>query len=194
MGRRMAKETPFSCSCGALHGHITAAGIQSGTHVVCFCHDCRAAQLYFGQPDPLPGPVDILQMSPEEIQIDDGAEHLALMQLSPKGMLRWYADCCKAPLATTSRTPKFPFAGFIVKRISDPSGLGPITTQGFVPQPGGKQSHEKLRYAAAGLATRLVKSWVSGSWKNTPFFDPETQKPVATATILSKSERAALYV
>jgi len=161
--------------------------------VACFCHDCRAAQLYFGQPDPLPGPVDILQMSPEEVRIDGGKEHLALMQLSPKGMLRWYASCCNAPLATTSRTPKFPFAGFDVKRMADPGRLGPVTTRGFAPQPNGKQSHEKLRYAATGLATRLVKSWLSGSWKHTPFFDPETRKTVVTPKILSKAERAALY-
>ncbi|WP_170572500.1 DUF6151 family protein [Ruegeria atlantica] len=193
MSRRAAKETPFSCNCGSFHGHITAAGVHSGTHVGCFCNDCRAAQLYFGQPDPAPGPVDILQMSPEEIRIEGGAEHLALMQLSPKGMLRWYAGCCNAPLATTARTAKVPFAGFIVKRIADPSGLGPITTRGFVPQTGGKQSHEKLRYAAIGMLKRLTKSWLSGSWKETPFFDANSGAPVATPKILSKAERAQLY-
>ncbi|WP_425080400.1 DUF6151 family protein [Ruegeria arenilitoris] len=183
----------FSCECGTLHGLITAEGVHSGTHVGCFCRDCRAAQLYFGQPDPAPGPVNILQMSPEEICFEGGSEKLALMQLSPKGMLRWYSSCCNAPLATTARTAKFPFAGFDVKRISDPSGLGPITTRGFVPQPNGKQSHEKLRYAAVGMLTRLSKSWLSGSWRNTPFFDLGDGKPVVAPTILSKTERAKFY-
>ncbi|WP_235216134.1 DUF6151 family protein [Ruegeria halocynthiae] len=158
-----------------------------------FCHDCRAAQLYFGQPDPAPGPVDVLQTNPEEIKFDSGAEHLALMRLSPKGALRWYASCCNTPLATTSRTPKFPFAGFIVNRIPDPSGLGPITTRGFVPRPNGKQSHEKLGPAIIGLLTRVAKSRLSGSWKDTPFFNPDTGKPVAEPIIPSKAERAALY-
>ncbi len=193
MGRRTAQDTPFSCNCGTLHGHITAAGVHSGTHVSCFCNDCRAAQLYFRQPDPAPGPVDILQMSPEEIRFDGGVEQLALMQLSPKGMLRWYAKCCNAPLATTPRTAKVPFAGFIVRRIADPSQLGPITTRGFIPQPDGKQSHEKVRYAAVGLLKRLMKSWLSGSWKKTPFFDASSGDPVAIPTILSKAERAAFY-
>ncbi|WP_254429488.1 DUF6151 family protein [Ruegeria atlantica] len=184
---------PFSCKCGTLHGHITAEGVHSGTHVGCFCRDCRAAQLYFGQPDPAPGPVNILQMSPEEICFEGGSEKLALMQLSPKGMLRWYSSCCNAPLATTARTAKFPFAGFDVKRIADPSGLGPITTRGFVPQPNGKQSHEKLRYAAVGMLTRLSKSWLSGRWRNTPFFDLGDGKPVVAPTILSKTERAKFY-
>lgn len=193
MGRKSAQETAFSCTCGTLHGRITANGVRSGTHVGCFCHDCRAAQLYFGQPDPAPGPVDVLQMSPEEIKIDGGQENLALMQLSPKGMLRWYARCCNAPLATTSRTAKIPFAGFDVKRVSDPEALGPVTTLGFVPQPGGKQTHKKLRYAAIGMLSRLSRSWLSGSWKNTPFFDASTGSLVTTPTILSKAERAKFY-
>ncbi len=188
-----AKDLSFSCDCGALTGHITQQGVKSGTHVVCFCHDCRAAQLYFNQPDPAPGPIEILQMAPEEIVIDTGAEHLAAMQLSPKGMLRWYAKCCSAPLATTPLTPKFPFAGFIVKRIPDASSLGPVTTRGFVPGSNGKQSHEKVRYAAFGLLKRVLKSRLSGSWKQTPFFKSETGAPVAQPTILTKEERAAFY-
>ncbi|MCG7519020.1 DUF6151 family protein [Ruegeria sp. Ofav3-42] len=193
MSRKTATETPFSCSCGSLRGRITAAGVKHGTHTACYCHDCRAAQLYFGQPDPAPEPIEILQTLPEDIIFDSGAEHLALMQLSPNGMLRWYAGCCNAPLGTTTRTPKFPFVGFIVKRIPDPSGLGPITTRGFVPKGNGKQSHEKIGSAIYGLLTRVAKSRLSGSWKNTPFFDPGTAEPVAKPVILSKAERAALY-
>lgn len=193
MPGKVAQDMPFSCTCGELHGHISASGVASGTHVGCFCHDCRAAQLYFGLPDPAPGPVDILQMSPEEIRIEHGAEHLALMQLSPKGMFRWFASCCNAPLATSPRTAKFPFAGFDVKRIADPGALGPITTRGFAPQPNGKQSHEKLRFAAMGLASRCLKSWMLGSWRKTPFFNPETGAPVVAPIILSKAERAKLY-
>ncbi|GAA6158434.1 hypothetical protein NBRC116589_06080 [Ruegeria sp. HU-ET01832] len=193
MRKAKAVDTAFACSCGCLRGHITAAGIRCSTHVVCYCNDCRAAQLYFNQPDPAPGPVEVLQMLPEEVRIETGAEHLALMQLSPKGMLRWYASCCDAPLATTSRTAKFPFAGFIVARMLDTSALGPITTRGFVPKPGGKQEHEKLGYAAFGLVSRVLKSLLTGSWKHTPFFDIGTGDPIRTPVILTKAERSALY-
>ncbi|EEE38319.1 hypothetical protein RKLH11_2161 [Rhodobacteraceae bacterium KLH11] len=193
MSRKAAKDISFSCDCGSLSGHITRNGVRSGTHVVCFCRDCRAAQLYFEQPDPAPGPVDIFQMAPEAIKIDTGGEHLAAMQLSPKGTLRWYAKCCNAPLATTMSTPKFPFAGFIVKRLAEPDALGPVTTRGFVPGPDGKHSHEKLRFAAVGLLRRILKSRLSGSWKKTPFFVPETGAPVAIPTVLTKEQRAAFY-
>ncbi len=191
----MASESDlaFSCACGTLTGRITSDGARLGTHAECFCHDCRAAQLYFGQPDPAPGPVEVFQIAPDEVTIDSGADHLAAMSLSPKGMLRWYAKCCNAPLATTPRTARFPFAGFIALRIADRARLGPISTRGFVPRPNGEQKHENLAPAAIGLLRRVIKSRLSGGWKNTPFFDPESFEPVVTPAVISKEERAALY-
>lgn len=193
MGGADQTDLAFSCTCGTLTGRISAGGARLGTHAVCFCQDCRAAQLYFGQPDPAPGPVEVFQVSPDEAVLETGAEQLAVMTLSPKGMLRWYAKCCNAPLATTPRTAKFPFAGFIARRFGDPDRLGPITTRGFIPQPNGKQKHENLAPAVIGLLRRAVKSRLSGRWKHTPFFDPQTHEPVVTPTLISKDERAALY-
>ncbi len=193
MGRTSASDLTFSCTCGQLRGHITAAGVATGTHAECFCHDCRAAQLYLGQPDPAPGPVEILQTTPEDVIFDSGTEHLAAMQLSPRGMLRWYAKCCNAPLATTTRTPKFPFAGVDVKRLADPDALGPVMVRGSVPGTDGKQSHEGLRYAVLRLLSRVVKSRVSGRWKATPFFAADSGSPVVPPVVLTKEQRAAFY-
>ncbi|WP_171236787.1 DUF6151 family protein [Ruegeria sp. HKCCA6837] len=184
----------FSCRCGSLQGRVSARGVRQGTHVECFCRDCRAAQLYFKQPDPAPGAVDILQMAPEEIEITAGGQFIAAMKLSPNGMLRWYANCCNTPLATTPPSASLPFAGFLVRRITDDTSiLGPVTTRGFVPRPNGKQKHEKIRFAAFGLIRRVAISRLSGRWKNTPFFDKKTSEPVATPVVISKDERAALY-
>lgn len=184
----------FSCQCGALQGRISPRGVRQGTHVECFCHDCRAAQLYFKQPDPAPGPVEIFQIAPDEIETSTGKQYLAAMQLSPKGMLRWYASCCNAPLAATPKSAKFPFAGVIVGRVAGgASALGPVTTRGFVPQPDGKQKHENPGPAVFGLLRRAAGSRLSGRWKNTPFFDRKTGKPVVTPTVISKTERATLY-
>lgn len=193
MGGHDHRDLTFSCTCGQMQGRILSRGVQLGTHAVCFCHDCRAAQLYFGQPDPAPGPVEVLQITPDAIKLDSGQAHLAVMQLSPKGMLRWYADCCNAPLATSARTPKFPFAGFIVNRIADTSTLGPVTTRGFVTQPDGRQKHENLRFAVFGLLRRVIRSRVTGRWKTTPFFDHASGAPVSKPIVLTKDQRAALY-
>ncbi|WP_170475854.1 DUF6151 family protein [Ruegeria arenilitoris] len=193
MSRSSACDVAFSCSCGTMRGHITAQGVASGTHAECFCHDCRAAQLYFGQPDPAPGPVEVLQTTPEDVIFDTGSEQLALMKLSHNGMLRWYAKCCNAPLATTARTPKFPFVGFIVKRIANSDALGPVLTRGFVPGPEGKQSHKGLHHAVLRLVTRVVRSRLTGRWKKTPFFDVESNIPVVMPIVLSQEQRVGLY-
>ena len=92
------------------------------------------------------------------------------------------------------KTAKLPFAGVIVGRVAGgASALGPVTTRGFVPQPNGKQKHENPGPAIFGLLRRAVGSRLSGRWKNTPFFDRETGKPVVTPTVISKTERATLY-
>ncbi|KUJ85605.1 hypothetical protein AVO45_01020 [Ruegeria marisrubri] len=183
----------FSCDCGQLSGYITERGVRTGTHVCCFCPDCRAAELYFGQPDPAPDPVDIFQLSPDAIVIEKGKENLALMRLGPNGVFRWYASCCNAPIANTLKTPKLPFAGIIAKRIADPEPLGPIVTKANIQDGNGKSHHEHVGRAVVGVLKRGLAARLSGRWRQNPFFDPETGAPVAQATIPTKDERAALY-
>lgn len=183
----------FSCRCGALKGHVTADGLKTGSHVECYCPDCRAGELYFNQPDPAPGPVDIFQLSPDSVVIDRGAEKLAAIRLSPKGMFRWYANCCDTPLCTTLKSAKTPFAGMNTARFDDPGRLGAVVSKGFVPAPDGSRKHESAYRAAWPLIKRMAIARLSGRWKVTPFFDADTGAPVATPRVIDKSERAALY-
>ncbi len=39
----------------------------------------------------------------------------------------------------------------------------------------------------------MIASRLSGRWKETPFFDAVTGRPVAEPELISKSRRAALY-
>jgi Family of unknown function (DUF6151) len=183
----------FSCGCGALKGHVTAEGVRSGSHVLCYCPDCRAGELCFQQPDPAPGPVDIFQLSPDTVVIDQGAEHLAAIRLSPNGMFRWYAKCCDTPLCTTMKSAKTPFAGMSVDRFDDPDRLGPVVSKGFVPAPDGSRKHETAYRAAWPLIKRMAVARLSGRWKQTPFFDAKTNAPVVEPRVIDKSERAPLY-
>ena len=192
-GADPSQSLDFSCACGGLKGHLTPKGLKQGTHVTCFCPDCRANELYHHQPDPAPNPVDLFQMAAPEIVITQGAEHLALMRLSPKGLMRWYASCCGTPMFNTMATPALGFAAIRGDRVSDPARLGPVRGRGFVPQPGGgKAKHDGMRAVLGGILSRLIRTRLSGSWKRTVFFDAEG-KPAAEAKLLSKEERAALY-
>lgn len=182
----------FSCNCGAVQGHLDASAAKTGGHLVCYCPDCRAAERYLGQPDPAPGPVDILQTTPDVIHITAGTEHLGMFRLGPRGLMRWYATCCNAPLFNTLKSPKLAFAGVSVARLKEPERLGPIIAEGFVPQPDGKTKHVNGGRAAFGLFSRMIAARLSGRWKETPFFDVETGHPTVTAKVLSKEERKAL--
>ncbi|MFT7595726.1 MAG: hypothetical protein ACI8R4_003057 [Paracoccaceae bacterium] len=182
----------FACACGKLDGHFTPEAATSGAHVACYCSDCRAAQLYMDQPDPAPGPVDLFQTTPDALTLQ-GQEHLGLYRLSPRGTMRWYATCCNTPLFNTATTAKVPFVGIQVARLTTPERIGPVIAQAFAPKPGGKTTHKGLGRVILKMLPQVLGTRISGRWRQTPFFDVETGKPVATAKIPSKEERAALY-
>lgn len=182
----------FSCSCGKLAGSISAEAQRSGLRLVCFCPDCRANELYHQQEDPTEG-VDLFQLAPHGIQITQGAEHLRLMRLGPKGLFRWYAGCCGTPFANTLVKPGLAFAGMRSDLFTDKEALGKIRARSFVPRPGKPPRNEGMLRMVYGIFARIITARLSGLWRQTPFFDVETGKPVAPAEVLSKEERARLY-
>jgi hypothetical protein len=183
----------FSCSCGNLQGHINANAAKSGARLECYCRDCRAAELYFQQPDPAPGGVDLFQTTPDAISITQGQQYLGLFRLGPRGVMRWYATCCNAPMFNTLAKPQLAFAGLVVARLSDPTQIGPVKARANMTGPGGKLKHQGVGRIVFGIATRMLAARLSGRWRQTPFFDIETSAPVAQAIIPNKAERAALY-
>lgn len=188
----MGEGADFSCNCGAFRGHISADGLTAGTRLVCYCASCRANELVHNQPDPAPEPVDLFQLSPDAITITQGADHLCLLRLSPRGTLRWYAGCCGTPFANTSAKRSFPFAGLCADVFEDKAALGKVRARAFMPQaPGKPPKTEGAARMAYGILTRMLAAFLSGSWKNTPFFRADGS-PTAAPRILTKDERAAL--
>lgn len=192
-GGDTAAPLTFRCACGAVRGQLTPRGLASGTHVDCFCADCRAGELLHDQPDPAPGAVDLFQMAPDAAQIDQGFDRLAVIRLGPKGLLRWYATCCGTPMFNTLASPAFPFAALRTAVLEGPERLGPVRGHGFKPRPGGKPRHTGVVATVGGVLRRAISARLTGGWRNSPFFDPETGTPTAPVRVLSKSERAALY-
>lgn len=191
----MASDLTFSCSCGALTGHISPSALQNGLHLACHCQDCRAAALYRGQPDPKnTGGVKLFQMPPDMIHIDQGHKHLKLFRLGPNGLFRWYAGCCGTPIANTLKSAKLPFAGINVDCFTDPTIFGKIKSEGFLPskKPNGPPSHRGGIRMVYGIFSRMIVSRLSGRWKENPFFDTAINVPFSEPEILSKEDRAAL--
>lgn len=187
------RSASFACACGAIAGTLSPSGPGAGTHIACHCDDCRAAQLWCGAADPSLEGVRIYQTTPDTLHLDHGHDKLGLMRLGPKGLLRWYATCCNAPLCNTLARPGLPFVGLMADRIAPPSALGPLRAHAFVPTgPGKPPRHRGALRMVFAVLSRMIGARISGKWRQTPFFDPDTGAPVAAARILSRAERRAL--
>lgn len=166
-------------------GHLSTAP-GSGLHLLCHCDSCVRAQRHFGEPATRSEGVGIFQTTPDRLQIDTGAGHLALATLSPKGLFRWYAKCCDTQLCATARTARFPFVGLLTTTLADAAPLGPARCEAFLPAPGGKVVHKGSLRMVSGLARRTIPALTSGRWRNTAFFDPTTGAPTAAPALLPK--------
>ncbi|KUP91254.1 DUF6151 family protein [Tritonibacter horizontis] len=182
----------FACQCGSLAGHISRGAERHCSRILCHCADCRAVELYHSCPDPAGSGVDLLQLSPDMLHIDQGAEHLRLLQLSPRGMFRWFAGCCGTPLFNTPRSPKLPFVAVRSALFATPDRLGRIIAQAFIPRRGKPPAHKGAARMTYRLMTRMVPARLSGRWRQTPLFDIATGAPVVAPQVLSKAERNAL--
>ncbi|MFT4197494.1 MAG: DUF6151 family protein, partial [Pseudoxanthomonas sp.] len=91
----------------------------------CYCRDCQAFARFLGQPGVLDAHAgtDIVPMAPAGLRITAGFDQVACMSLSPKGLLRWYAACCRTPLANTLRTPGLPYVGLVAACVADRAAL-----------------------------------------------------------------------
>jgi len=184
----------FACTCNKLRGTLRGVSPHNGTRIECYCHDCRAAEVFARQPDPAPGGVQLYQTTPDRIRFDAGLEELAVFSLSDTGILRWQARCCGATLFNTLRSPKTPFASFRTDRLEDDQALGPVKARAFVRKPGGKRGHQGLVHLIWGILRHVLPRRITGRWKETPFFDMATGKPVRKVRVVSDQEHAALHL
>lgn len=196
----------MACNCGKLRGHGLNISSKTGRHVVCMCDDCQAFAHFLGQPQDIldcNGGSEIFQISPSQIRLVEGLDHLACMRLSPKGPLRWYASCCNTPVANTAPSPALPFAGvfcaFIKPRAASgrDAVLGPVKmrffgSHGYGNIPPGTQK----KFSAATIIRTifwLIGHKIRGNGKPTPFFT-DHKSPVSEPIVLTKQERAQLAI
>ncbi|WGK69146.1 DUF6151 family protein [Candidatus Haliotispira prima] len=186
-------EVRLKCSCGIVQGVAHDISPNSGTRLVCYCDDCQAFARFLKREDVTDahGGTDIFQTTHSRIQITDGAEQLRCLKLRPKGLFRWYTECCKTPIANTVSSG-VPFVGMIHNFMDDDgvrdSVLGPV--RGYIQ---GKFAKETLpaKWRGARFPLRIVMrslckllAWkVQGLHKPSPFFDA-SGNPVGKLCIL----------
>lgn len=125
-------EVSLKCQCGNVRGIAHNISPRTVTRVVCYCDDCQTFARYLENEgnilDPYGG-TDIFQLTPAQIYITQGSEHLRCIRLGPKGLIRWYTACCKTPVGNTL-SESVPFVGMVhsfLDNVGDrDKALGPV--------------------------------------------------------------------
>lgn len=186
------------CRCGAVKGEMETS--RAYTRATCYCKDCRAYARFLGQPGVLDssGGTDVVATAPAGVRITAGSEQIACMSLSPKGLLRWYASCCRTPLGNTSRDPKMPYVGLVtvcfdaapeaMESAFGPAGRIVLNTKSAT-EP---VSPTTLGFIAGGLRifAGLIGARLRGE-RASPFFDASGH-PLREPEVISRERRAEL--
>jgi hypothetical protein len=177
---------------------------ETGNHIVCYCDDCQAYSRFLGSAEILDahGGTEIFQTAPSHLRFTGGEEHLCCIRLSQKGLMRWFAGCCRTPVGNTLASAHVPFVGiprsFVdpVTRRSLDDVFGPITAfchARFAIGSPPEGAHPKVPLGLIGRSLRLLTTaWLAGKGRPSPFFHPSTHAPVVLPQVLTPAERDQL--
>jgi hypothetical protein len=190
-------DIPLRCSCGCVRGIARAVSPSAGVRVVCYCKHCQAFARFLGRPDILDlcGGTDLFQLPPSQVTLAAGLDALSCVRLSRK-VLRWFADCCRAPIANTATDSRFPVVALVhsfmdcaadgrsrdallgppLCRIYERSSIGPLPPNAAPPPSFRVFAHR---------ATKIVGWWMRGLARPNPFFDDRTKAPRSIPQLLS---------
>jgi len=184
------KDVAFQCSCGTVTGTLLGASPAVGTHLECFCTDCRAAEVFSGQPD-TPS-VALFQTTPDRIKFDQGFDQVAVFSFGEKNILRWHAKCCGSVIGNTLRNPKIAFSSIRTTILTDTDAIGRVATKANLHTPGDKAQHKGMGRFVWGVLSRGLAARITGRWKDTPFFDADSLKPVRDVYVVPKDKRSEI--
>ena len=143
---------PLQCRCGTIKGWVSDT--ESANRVVCYCRDCQAFARFLGQESATldaQGGSDVVQTLPKNVTFTQGADALACMRLTEKGMVRWYAGCCKTPIGNTLENYKISFVGLLHNCLEAPEHPLQVCSAPSVPT--------RIRAARLAIPSRRLQEW-----------------------------------
>jgi hypothetical protein len=201
----MGQDHELACRCGQIHGALRGTARETVNRAVCYCNDCQAFLQHLGRADLL-GPhagTDIVQVAPDTVTFDRGREHIEAVRLSPRGLYRFYARCCKTPLGNMVG-PVLPFVGFaheVFRDLKDANArdaaFGAVRGEVFgefaCGMPDGARKPSKPSLGMMAHVAGLLVRWKLGghTWPS-PFFEKGRKDPVPPVHVLTRAERDAL--
>jgi hypothetical protein len=176
---------------------VRAAGVSN--RLICYCKDCQAFARFLGDPDETldrQGGTEIVQLAASRVVLEGGAEQLAVVRLTERGMLRWYAMCCNTPIGNTAADPRLSFIGLVhtcLQRDELESAFGPLRARVNTASAadGIALREEGLLRTILRFAAIVIPEWFSGRFRRTPFFSA-SGSPTAMPVVLAAAERERL--
>lgn len=185
------------CECGHVQGTVDAG--HAYTRATCYCRDCQAYARWLDKPGLMDarGGTDIVAMNPAAVRITSGDDRVACVSLGDKGLLRWYASCCRTPLGNTPRDGKTAYVGMLAAALSPPAAVdqafGPAGhTVINVKSAQGEVKPRPVAFVVDGL--RILRGILGARFRGQApslFFDDQGQ-PIRTPEVLNADQRAAL--
>lgn len=184
----------FECSCGKTHWQVQGEKRRPGLRLACHCADCQAFAHHLGHQDTLDdaGGTEVFQIRPADLEITIGEENVRPLRLSPNGLIRWYATCCKSPIAFTPSNPRIAYLGLVTTPVQDKAPLGPLIARVNTKTATKPVASFGRAQAVIRIGARLAALRLGGGWKRSPLFDEDGQ-PIAAPYVISREDRARAY-
>lgn len=196
----MSATLPLRCECGTVTGFVEVQGLS--VHGACYCRDCQAFARHLGRPERMldaQGGTEVIGTLPSRLHFTSGQERLACITLTPRGPLRWYAECCRMSLGNSSRAPKMAFVtlhcrAIAAARTQIDRAFGPASFRFAVEAASAPVAKSRIGFLLAlpKILWNMLSARLSGSWRRNPFFKPGTDEPLRAPLALSKEERYRL--
>jgi len=197
-------DVPLCCRCGHVRGVAREVSPSGGFRFVCYCTDCQAFARFLERPDVLDaaGGTDIFHMAAGRLSLTDGSDAVRCLTLSGK-VLRWYAECCRTPIANTAATARFPVVA-LIHSVIDREGVGYPRSEIFGPPlcriyersataplpPDAAPPPSVATFMRRG--SKILGWWVRGLGRPNAFFDDRTGAPISAPHGLTTSDRLGI--
>ena len=191
---------PLRCKCGVVEGYVASPRIAA--RGVCYCKDCQAFARFLGASERIlnsQGGTDIIATVPRHVHFVAGAEQLRCMRLSDKGLLRWYATCCRTPIGNTPPDARLPYVGLVRSCLPGSSNeldevFGPSRMSLNTASANGQVSPTRIANLKGLLKVirNVLGARLSGAFRDNPFFRSGSGEPISMPETLKLHERSAL--
>jgi hypothetical protein len=139
-----------------------------------------------------------MAVNPRAVRFTSGIDRVACMSLSAKGLLRWYAACCRSPLGNTPRDGEIAYVGLPASSLAPHGAVDAAFGRAgrTVINPGSAQGELQptpVAFVVDGL--RIFGGILGARLRRQPpslYFDAQAQ-PIRAPAVLDEAERASHY-